>query len=251
MSVLSTMGSLLTSSLGMFFHRDEFFDDEIAMASRKRLGVGFFLLAVILIVGTVILNAIIDSLFTSAFDLYSDVQVKFIELQILYSKNGLGLIPQLIIGFVILFILISLMYIIGFQLSYWWARLFGGEGDRLSHYQVFLAACLAFDFILVITTPFALGFFNVYSQKSAVVIFNIYLTKPNLLLILRVLVVAYALLLIYMVNVFYRGAKRLYNFETPLANGGTAVIALLFPIIVVNVVTGGWISFIQIAITGG
>jgi hypothetical protein len=250
MSVLSAMSSLLTSSAGMFFRRDEFFDDEIAIASPKRLAVGFFLLVAVFTLGTIILSVVVDSVFTSAFGLYSDYQVKFIELQIMYSKNGFSSILGVFIGFIIILAAISLIYVIGSQLSYWWARLFGGEGDRLSHYQVFLTAYLAFNFLLMITTPFVLGFFNVYSQKSAVVIFNIYLTKPNLLLILRMLVVAYALLLIYMVNVFYRGAKRLYNFETPLANGGTAIIALLFPIILANIVTGGWISFIQTAITG-
>ena len=77
------------------------------------------------------------------------------------------------------------------------------------------------------------------------------MTKDNLLFIIRIFAIAYLLLLIYMINVFYRGAKRLYDFETPLANGGTAIIALLFPIIVANFITSGWLSFIQIAITGG
>jgi hypothetical protein len=245
------MGSLLTSSVGMFFRRDEFFDDEIAMASRKRLAVGFFLLVAVLTLGTIILSVVVDSVFTSAFGLYSDYQVKLIQLQILYSKNGFGSILQVCAGFIIIFAAISLIYMIGFQLSYWWARLFGGEGNRLSHYQVFLTGYLVFNFILMIATPFALGFINLYAQKNAVVIFNIYVTKSNLLSIIRVFAIAYLLLLIYMISVFYRGAKQLYDFDTKLANGGTAIIALLFPIIVANFVTSGWLSLIQIAITGG
>ena len=183
--------------------------------------------------------------------LYSDYQVKFIELQIMYSKNSFGSILAVFTGFIIVLAAISLIYIIGFQLSYWWARLFGGEGDRISHYQVFLTAYLVFNFLLMVATPFALGFINLYSQKNVVVIFNIYMTKDNLLSVIRVFAIAYLLLLFYMINVFYQGAKHLYNFETPLANGGTAIIALLFPIIVANFFIGGWLSLVQIAITGG
>ena len=200
---------------------------------------------------TVILSVAVDWVFTSAFGLYSDYQVKFIELQIMYSKNSFGSILAVFTGFIIVLAAISLIYIIGFQLSYWWARLFGGEGDRISHYQVFLTAYLVFNFLLMVATPFALGFINLYSQKNVVVIFNIYMTKDNLLSVIRVFAIAYLLLLFYMINVFYQGAKHLYNFETPLANGGTAIIALLFPIIVANFFIGGWLSLVQIAITGG
>ncbi len=147
------------------------------MASRKRLVVGFFLLVVGFTLGTVILSVVVDSVFTSAFGLYSDYQVKFIQLQIMYSKNGFSSILGVIIGFIIILAAISLIYMIGFQLSYWWARLFGGEGDRISHYQVFLTAYLVFNFLLMVATPFALAFINLYAQKNAVVIFNIYMTK--------------------------------------------------------------------------
>src|SRR5690349_16195442 len=102
------MGSLLTSGIGMFFRRDEIFNDEIAMASRKRLVVGFFLLVAVFTLGTIILSFVVDSVFTSAFGLYSTYQVKFIELQIMYSKNGISSIFGVFTGFIIILAAISL-----------------------------------------------------------------------------------------------------------------------------------------------
>ena len=166
MSTVSTIRSLITSSIGMFFRRDECFDDEIELASRNRLSIGFVLLVAVFTLGTVILSVVADSVFTSAFGLYSDYQVKFIQLQILYSKVGFSSILQLAAGFVIIFAAISLIYIIGFQLSYWWARVFGAEGDRISHYQAFLTAYITFNFLLMMMTPVALGFINLYAQKK-------------------------------------------------------------------------------------
>jgi hypothetical protein len=234
----------------MFFRRDECFDEEIERAARGRLTTGLVLLVPIFTLGTIILSFVVDSLFTSAFGLYSDYQVKLIEYQILYSKNGLGWVLSVAAGLIIVFAAISLIYLVGFQLSFWWARLFGGQETRIAHHQVFVTAYLMFNLLLMIATPFAVSFISLYAQKDAVVILNIYLTKDSLLLLIRVFALAYVVLLIYMLSVFYRGSQRLYNFETPLANGGTAVIALLFPIIVANTVTSGWLTFIQTAIKG-
>lgn len=250
MSVLSTTRSLLTSSTGMFFRREECFDEEIERASRGRLTTGLVLLVPIFTLGTTILSLLADSLFTSAFGLYSNYQVKLIEFQLLYSKNGLGWVLSVAAGLIIVFAAISLIYLVGFQLSFWWARLFGGQERRIAHHQVFVTAYLMFNLLLMIATPFAVSFISLYAQKNAVVILNIYMTKDSLLLVLRVFALAYVLLLIYMLSVFYRASQRLYDFETPLANGGTALIALIFPIIIANSVISGWLTFIQTAIKG-